>query len=109
MSSRPMTSSVAFFGRLFWMIVGPMFLMVLALNIAQRATGWFTPIDLAYIVVLAGMLLGRWLEFRSGDAMTGSGEPATLADLRRYLATATLAGLGLWVLANLAGNHWVGS
>jgi hypothetical protein len=108
MSTRPMTSSAAFFGRLFWMIAGPMFLMVLALNIAQRNTGWFTFLDLAYFLILVGMLLGRWLEFRSGDAMTGLGEPATPADLQRYLVTTSLVGLGLWVLVNVIGNHWLG-
>jgi hypothetical protein len=108
MSTRPIPSPTACFGRFFWIIAGPMFLMVLALNIAQRNTGWFTVLDLSYFIILGGMLLGRWLEFRSGGAMTGIGEPATLADLRRYFVTTTLVGLGLWVLVNLIGNHWLG-
>ena len=38
----------------------------------------------------------------------GMGEPASPADLRRYVVTTTLVGLGLWVLVNLIGNHWLG-
>jgi hypothetical protein len=105
MSAEPMTSSAALFGRLFWMIAGPIGLAVLALRIAQEGTGWFTVTDLVFFIILAGMLLGRWVEFRSGSARTGMGEPATSDDLHRYLMTASLAGLGLWALANLAGNH----
>ena len=107
MTTRPMTSSAALFGRVFWMMAGPVFLAVLALSIVQRGGGWLTAVDGAFFLVLAGMLLGRWLEFRSGAAMTGMGEPATPDDLRRYVALTSLAGLGLWVLANLAGNHWL--
>ncbi len=108
MATRTSTSTAAFFGRLFWLFAGPMFLMVLALNIAQRGTGWLTPIDLGYFLILGGMLLGRWLEFRSGSAMTATGEPATASDLRRYMVTAAIAGLALWAAANLLGNHWLG-
>ena len=88
-----MTSAAAFFGRIFWMIADPILLAVLALNIAHQGTGWFTLIDLAYFFVLAGMLLGKWLEFRS--AMTGMGEPATVDHLRRYLVATSTVGLGL--------------
>lgn len=97
MSTRPMTSPAVLFGRLFWMLAGPMFLLVFACYIALEGAGWFTILDLAYFAVLGGMLLGRWLEFRSGEAMTGTGEPATPAHLRRYLVTTSLAGLGLWL------------
>jgi hypothetical protein len=53
------------------------------------------------------MLLGRWLEFRGGHAQTATGEPATRADLRRYLVTATVVGLLVWVAANVVANHWL--
>jgi hypothetical protein len=107
MSAEPLTSPAALFGRIFWMIVGPIGLAVLALRILQERTGWFTVTDMAYFLVLGGMLLGRWVEFRSGGARTGMGEPATSDDLRRYLMGASLLGLGLWALANLVGNHWL--
>lgn len=105
MTTQPITSPSAFVGRIFWMIAGPLLLAVLAINIAQSATGWLTPSDLFYFLVLGGMLFGRWLEFHSGNAMTSTGEPATLEHLHRYLATTALLGMGLWVVVNLIGNR----
>ena len=50
------------------------------------------------------MLLGRWVEFRSGGARTADGEPAMPGHLRRYLFWTTIIGLTIWVAAGLIGN-----
>lgn len=63
-------SLTALFGRIFWMMIGPIFLMVLALGIAQQRDGWFAPTDFLYFLVLGGMLFGRHTEFRYGDPLT---------------------------------------
>jgi hypothetical protein len=78
-----------------------------AAAIINAGTGWLTGLDLAFLAVLGGMLLARWLEFRGGDPQTATGEPATLAHLRRYTLVALLLGLAVWVVANLVGNHWL--
>jgi hypothetical protein len=91
-ATQALTSAPAFFGRLAWMIVGPF---------AQ-------PIDLIYFLVLGGMVLGRWLEFRYSQPLTATGEPATAADLRRYTWVLGILGLGAWIAANLVGNQVVG-
>jgi hypothetical protein len=98
-------SLLAVLGRIFWMMYGPISLLVFALFIAERADGWLAATDLIYLLILVGMLLGRWVEFRSGDPLTAMGEPATPDDLRRYCTSASLLGMGLWVAANLIGNH----
>ncbi len=108
MTTRTMTSFPAFVGRVFWMMVGPFALATLAMSIARRADGWFRPSDLLYFVVLAGMLIGRWTEFRYSLPMTASGEPATAEHLRRYALGLGLLGLGVWVVANLIGNRAIG-
>jgi hypothetical protein len=105
MTTRTMTSFPAFVGRVFWMMVGPFALATLALSIAGQADGWFSPTDLLYFVVLAGMLIGRWTEFRFSLPMTASGEPATADHLRRYVLGLGLLGLVAWVVANLIGNR----
>ena len=86
------------------MLVGPLTLAVCALVIAQGQEGWLTPLDLFYFIVLGGMLLGRWAEFRYGQPMTATGEPASMLHLRRYAISATMLSLGIWVVANLLGN-----
>lgn len=105
MTARAMTSLPAVAGRLFWIFVGPFVLAVCAVGIAGRRDGWLGPSDLFYFVVLAGMYLGRWMEFRTGDALTATGEPATALDLRRYACGLGLIGLVVWVAANIIGNR----
>ena len=105
MDTEAMTSAPAFFGRLSWMIVGPFALAICAFSITERRDGWFSALDLIYFLVLSGMVLGRWTEFQCGRPLTASGEPATAAHLRRYIAGLSTLGLGIWIAANLVGNQ----
>lgn len=105
MSDAPITSIPVLLGRIFWTLIGPVFLALSLYYLATAGTGWLTFADLLYFLILAGMLLGRWLEFRAGNPQTTTGEPATPADLRRYVLMVTVGGPALWVVANLIGNH----
>lgn len=105
MTTRAITSFPAVVGRLFWIFVGPFVLAVCAVGIAGQHDGWLGPADLFYLVVLGGMYLGRWTEFRTGQALTATGEPATDRDLRRYAWGLGLLGLAVWVAANVIGNR----
>jgi hypothetical protein len=100
-----MTSVPALVGRLSWMMVGPFCLAICALSIAQRGDGWLSPPDLLYLLVLGGMLIGRWSEFRFGLPLTATGEPASAEHLRRYVWVVAGLGLAIWLAANLVGNH----
>lgn len=90
--------------RLFWMMIGPAILVLLTSSVAAQGGGWAAPQDLAFLVVLAAVILARWFEFRSGNPQTSTGDPATPADLRRYVIGATVIGLSVWVVANVIGN-----
>jgi hypothetical protein len=105
MATQTLTSTPAFFGRLAWMIVGPFALAIFAISIAERHDGWLGLIDGIYFLVLGGMVLGRWLEFRYSQPRTATGEPATVADFRRYTWILGILGLGAWIAANLVGNQ----
>jgi hypothetical protein len=91
--------------RIFWMMVGPLSLALLAFTIIRIGSGWLTWADLGYMAVLAGMLVARWLEFRGGHPRTTDGQPATPIHLRRYIQSAVPLALGMWVVANVIGNH----
>jgi hypothetical protein len=108
MTTHTTSSFPAVAGRLFWIFIGPFALAVCAFGIAGQRDGWLSPSDLIYVVVLAGMFIGRWIEFRMGTPLTATGEPATADDLRRYAQGLALLGLGIWVIANLIGNRAVG-
>ena len=109
MNARPITSFSILLARLTWFLIGPLALLLLAVGIVQLGSGWLMAVDIAYFVVLGTMLVARWVEYRSGQGETASGEPMTAADLRGYLIGATALGLAVWVAANLVGNHWLGS
>lgn len=108
MNDSPTGSSAAVLGRLAWMMVGPLALALTLYHIVTSGTGWQTGADLLYFVILLGMILGKWIEFRGGDPRTSSGEPAKPGDLRRYVVLALVLGTALWAVANLVGNHLLG-
>lgn len=55
--------------------------------------------SIAYLVGLAGLPLSRWLEMRSGNALTAAGAPATWAQFRKYAFIAVTIGVaGLLVV-----------
>ncbi len=99
-------SQAALFGRIFWMMIGPALLLVsAAVIINSPRTGWHTGADIVFLVVLAGMILGRWLEHRGGDPRNAMGEPAAPGELGRYILVVFVAGATVWVLANLISNY----
>jgi hypothetical protein len=95
----------ALFGRVFWMMAGPLGLMLAIYFIVSSGTGWRTVADVVYFIILAGMILGRWAEFRGGKPTTSDGEPATPAHLRRYVLMVLIFGPLVWIAANYVGNH----
>ncbi len=105
MATEAMKSAPAFAGRLFWMMVGPFSLAICAISIAERPDGWLGLTDWIYFAVLGGMLVGRWTEFRCSQPLTATGEPATVEQVRRYTMWLGVIGLGVWIAANLIGNH----
>lgn len=107
-SPAPTKSSAAVLGRLFWMMLGPLTLGVATYYILTSGTGWRTTADVLFFVILGGMILGRWLEFRGGNPQTSTGEPATSKDLRRYILLLVIAGPIVWGVVNAIGNHLLG-
>lgn len=105
----PQSGEIRSFGilaaRMVWAIFGPLVLVLLAYSIAAAGSGWLTSLDLAFAIVTAVMLAARWVEYRSGTATTLAGEAATPQHLRRYAIALVACTCGLWLAANLLGNH----
>ena len=102
--SGEISSGVVLLGRLMWMILGPILSLFIAYAIVTRE-GWFTTWDAAFGVVVALMVGGRWVEQRSGSAMTATGEPATGKHFKRYVRVLLPLAAGVWVAANVLGNR----
>jgi hypothetical protein len=106
MGNQEITSLLGILGRVIWIMLGPLLLVLMTFLIIETGNGWLTAADFAFLSILAGMMLGRWLEFHAGNPQTAEGEPATARDLRRYLIGTTIIGLGVWAIANVIGNYW---
>ena len=104
-TTRPIASVTVLLARLMWTFVGPLVLVFTAYKIVSVGNGWLTLWDGLFGAVVALMLGGRWLELRSGAATTMTGQPATAADFRRYGRIVVLTMAGVWIGANVLGNH----
>jgi len=102
------SSAIAVVARIFWMMLGPVMLFVVAISIARQGEGWWTGLDMLYLVTLPALIVARLFEFQAGDPQTTTGEPATFADLQQYAVGVVLVGMAVWLAANLLGNHWLG-
>ena len=100
-------SCVATLSRLYWMMVGPIILGMMAFVIARDGNGWLTAADFGYFGALALTMMARWLEFRGSNPQTADGQPATSGHLRRYLMMLSVIGIASWVLANIVGNYLI--
>jgi hypothetical protein len=105
MDTNQPTPGYAGFGRLFWVVLGPMLLAITTMHIFLNGTGWHTPADYVFFAILATMILGRWLEVLGGVAQTADGEPATRKDFYRYIAFVLIVGVAIWIIANAFGNR----
>ena len=99
-------TSLAVLGpHLFWVVLGPLVLLLLLWGIAASGSGWVTVLDIAFFVVVALIILGRWLDQRSGQGTNSAGEQSTWRDFRRYARSLPIVAASAWIVANLLGNH----
>ena len=90
---------------LLWVFVGPFALAALLLGIVRSNAGWWNGLDLAVLVVVAVMIFARWIDQRSGKAMSVQGEPSTWEDFNRYVLGLPVVAAVAWLAANLIGKH----
>ena len=101
------SSGTVLLGRMVWVMIGPGALLFIVYAIVTSAGGWFGAADAAYGAVVALMVGGRWIEQRSGAAMTVTGERATVEHFKRYVRILLPGAAGVWVAANVLGNHFL--
>jgi ABC-type polysaccharide/polyol phosphate export permease len=91
--------------RVVWFFLGPFSLMLILYGIVTMGSGWATGLDAAFFVIVGLMVYCRWIEQRSGQAITVEGKPATWDDFRRYVKVLLPLAVAAWVVANALGNH----
>jgi hypothetical protein len=101
----PITSLSVLLARVFWMMMGPMLMLILLYAIVTGGGGWITRWDIVYLIVIPLLVLCRWIDVRSGAASDSNGAVAGPEQLHRYARFVVPLGATLWVLANVFGNH----
>ena len=92
--------------RIFWMMIGNIFVFLCAVAIVQSSTGFFSTADAFYWAFVASLAAARYVDIRYYHGATAEGNPATLADWRRYtLRLVAVAGVG-WLAIHAAGYFW---
>lgn len=102
---KPIDSIWVLGARLTWISLGPLLLIIATTAIVSQGQGWTTFVDGVFAVAVGLMILGRWVEMRSGSATTADGQPAHWGHFRRYVQVLLPFALSVWVVANIVGNH----
>lgn len=87
------------FVRLYWLVLGNVLLLFLLTFIFERHPPLPSLLDVVYFVVVASLILARYIDIRFLDGETGEGIPATMTNWRRYTMLVGSVGVGAWLLA----------
>lgn len=90
--------------RFYWMLFGNALLFFLLVFIFVKRLPWPSVLDAAAAVVLASLVVVRYVDIRFLHGQTGEGSPATLADWRRYVLLLVPLGVAGWGLARAAAR-----
>lgn len=90
--------------RLFWMMLGNAILAVAALKIFEGPSLGLTWADLVYWATVASLLVVRYADVRYLEGKRADGEPATMADWRRYSSMLTGSALVVWILLHAVAD-----
>jgi hypothetical protein len=90
--------------RIIWLLVGNAALLLLSILITEE--NGFSGFDIAFWVIVIGLIALRYFDITQLNGLTGDGEPATLQHWQRYAFLLILiAGVG-WILAHLVAGHF---
>lgn len=97
-ASQPPDNPAGCLVRIFWMAIGGLALMFLAAAIFRR--GAFSILDVVYWLVVAATAGARFIDVTRFQGRTASGEPATVAHVRRYALVLFVVAVAAWVGAH---------
>ncbi len=95
-------SLIALIARLFWMILGPIGLILLAMVILRH--GAFSLRDGVFAIALLGAMFARYVDVSRYHGKTAEGAPATMKDVRSYMRGLLLLAVAVWGGAHVAGQ-----
>ena len=82
--------------RLYWMFVGNVLYCFALVHLAQKQPRFPTLMDAVCLLAVASLVYVRYLDIRHCRGMTGEGQPASMADWRRYSLCISVVGVAAW-------------
>ncbi len=90
--------------RLFWMLLGNVILIVSAIFILQGKNWQFHTADAFFWGTAVALVLARYLDIKYFNGLNATGEPASMANWRKYAVVLTIGSAVIWALAHII-NH----
>jgi hypothetical protein len=98
----PQQGGMGYLVRFIWMLIGPAVAILSLLLIFQNRQGSFSSADaVLWCAVLASVVL-RYIDVSRLNGLKATGEPASIADWRRYALVVVIVALVLWGIARQA-------
>ena len=104
---RPVTSFGVLLVHVVWFFLGPLALLMILFGIVNSGSGWASVLDAVFFLLVVLIIGCRWIDQRSGQGTTGSGEPSTWDDFRRYALLAPIVAGVAWIAAHVLGNYYI--
>ena len=82
--------------RLYWMFGGNVLYCFALVHLAQQHPRFPALMDAVCLVVVVSLVYVRYLDIRHCRGMTGEGQPASMADWRRYALCISAVGVAAW-------------
>ena len=90
--------------RIFWMIIGNAILLSCAYGIVQHRSSPLSVADAFYWAIVGSLLAARYVDIRYLYGLTVEGDPASMADWRRYAVFLVLVATGLWIAVHAVAH-----
>jgi hypothetical protein len=94
------TNAVGMLLRLFWMVIGNMVLVMVAVSIIENRQTFLSIADILYVVLVPLLIVARYLDIKFFEGATASGEPATIKHWRKYALTTASVAVAVWFAAH---------
>jgi len=98
---RPVRGTHVLVIRSVWMVVGPIAMVIGAVEIVRFGRSWLTPADGAFAGIIAMTLAARWYDFRFGTRTTTNGWPDSRREAAQYSMRLIVAAMSIWIGSNL--------
>lgn len=92
-------SNPMLFARMFWALLGPMLMAPALMGIFLRDRDSLGLSDAFFLLIVLGMLIGRWMDYRYGSGKSSTGEPSTHGEFMRYILLVAIGAAAAWLIA----------